>query len=91
MTNNNNELYNNLLETLKNSGQYDKLQAQTYQNIFEVLSENSAERPELPVENVLINSLIFDYLRFLGEGLIFFKIFFIFFQKSTSFTTEFIS
>merc|ERR1712110_911077 len=59
-----NELQATIIETLKESGAYDKLQAQVYQNLFSVMNENPAPRPTPPVENVVINALIQDYLEF---------------------------
>ena len=57
-----NDLQAGILDSLKESGAYSKLQAQVFEKIFHVMNENSAERPELPEENVLVNSLIRDYL-----------------------------
>ena len=59
-----NELHATIMETLKDSGAYNKLQAEVYQKIFTVMNENPATRPEPPIENVIINALIQDYLEF---------------------------
>ena len=53
-----NELEATIIETLKDSGAYNKLQAEVYQKIFTVMNENPANRPEPPIENVIINALI---------------------------------
>ena len=59
-----NELHAQILETLTDSGAYNKLQADVYQKIFAVLNECPAARPEPPLENIVANALIQDYLEF---------------------------
>merc|ERR1712000_460934 len=59
-----NELEENLTEILKDSGEFDKLQADVYCSLFKIMNENPAARPTLPPENILVNSLIHDYLGF---------------------------
>ena len=58
------ELTSNLLQTMKSNGTYTKLEANVLSEIFKHMNENSAQKVDIPEINVIINSLIFDYLNF---------------------------
>ena len=58
------ELTSNLLQTMKSNGTYTKLEANVLSEIFKHMNENSAKKVDIPEINVIINSLIFDYLNY---------------------------
>ena len=58
------ELTSNLLQIMKSNGTYTKLEANVLSEIFKHMNENSAKKVDIPEINVIINSLIFDYLNY---------------------------
>ena len=53
-----------LCESLENKGVLSQLKAKLRAEIFEVLEDNSYEKPRLSQENLLLNELIREYLEF---------------------------